>query len=170
MPTRAKHSTILQFYRFIIDAGCGYLRSEYEAFLERLIEINKRSTHSYVTTDDLLLKTDRLPSIIQSGAKGTLEHLNVLLHRIADNKTTLHDCESDMIALVNKYVSSSQELSHNGRNQFATLYAAADLIIMNGRVYHNKTFLADYRSFGSIGAFMWSNASLQLFTEDLFSL
>nr|WOJ45404.1 lef-9-like protein [Apis mellifera nudivirus] len=154
----------------MIDAGCGYLRDEYVAFLERLIDINKRPRHTYITANDLLLKTDRLPSIIQSGAKGTHEHLKILLNRIADNRTTLHECENDMIALVNKYVSSSQELSRNGRNQFASLYASTDLIIFNGKVYHNKIFLADYTLFGSIGAFMWSAASLQLFVEDLFSL
>lgn len=156
--------------RFMIDAGCGYLREEYELFLDKLIEINARPHHTYVTANDLLLRTDRLPSIFESGAKGTREHLKILLNRIADNRTTLQDCESDMIALVNKYVSSSQELSRNGRNQFASLYAGSDLIIFDGMVYHNKLLLADYTTFGSVGALMWSTASLQLFTEDLFSL
>ena len=43
----------------MIEAGCGYLRDEYEMFVRRLIEMNQRPRHTYVTADDLLLKTDR---------------------------------------------------------------------------------------------------------------
>uniref|UniRef100_A0A0C9PLM8 HgbA_0 protein n=1 Tax=Fopius arisanus TaxID=64838 RepID=A0A0C9PLM8_9HYME len=155
---------------FMIDAGCGYLRNEYEEFLERLMSYNKNPNHTYITADDLILKTNRLPSIVTSGAKGRHEHLNLLLNKISDNNTTLSDCEADMIELVNRYIKSSQDLSHNGRNQFASLYAATDLIIMNGKIFLNKVFICDYSPFASCGTFMWSDASLTLFTEDLLRL
>lgn len=154
----------------MINAGCGYLRNEFEPFVQRLIELNRENRHSYVTADDLLLKTNRLPSIISSEAKGSKEHLCILMNKIMDNKTTLRDCEGEMISLVNKYITSSQELSRNGRNQFAALYAGSDLIVMHGQIYLNKVFIADYSEFPAAGTFMWSTASLTLFTEDLLNL
>ena len=75
-----------------------------------------------------------------------------------------------MIALVNKYILSSQELSRNGRNQFAALYAGSDLIAFHGLIFHNKLYRADYRPFASVGLLMWSPASLSLFLEDLMNL
>lgn len=154
----------------MIEAGCGYLKDEFNEFLERLIHLNRYHTHSYVNVADLLMETDKIPSIISSEAKGSRELLYMLMEKISNNKITLNDNVNDMINLVNKYISSSQELSRNGRNHFVAIYAGMDLVVLNGHLYHNKTFICDLNSFASIGTMLWNNASLQLFKEDLMNL
>lgn len=153
-----------------MDALCGYMMHEFDSFMHELARINRNDESTYVTTHDLLLKTNRVPSIITSGAKGTKDHLTLLFQKLTDHDTTLKECESEMIELNNKYITSNQELSRNGRNQFVSLYACNDLVAMMGRIYLNKVLYADYQEFASCATFMWSRASLELFADDLFAL
>lgn len=154
----------------MVEAGCGYLREEYVPFLERLIELNREESHSLVTLDDLLLLTDRIPSMVNSEAKGSKELISMLLTKLSDNRSQLNDNIADMFSLVNKYITSSRELSQDGRNHFVSIYASADLIIMNGCIYHNKIFVCDINPFASVASMIWTEASLVLFAEDLRAL
>lgn len=154
-------------FRFVIEAGCGYLREEYQPFLERLIEINKSNRHSYVTVGDLLLMTDKLASFVKSEAKGSKELVEMLLTKISNNSQVLQDNINDMFGLVNKYITSSRELSHDGRNHFVSIYASNDLVVLNGKLFHNKEFICDLAKFASIGSMLWTTASLDLFVEEL---
>ena len=107
-----------------MDALSGYLRAHFDEFQTRLIRANSSlEHHTFLTIDDLAQRTPRLRSIVESGAKGTNEHITELMRRLTEQHVTLHDRKGEMIALVNKCISSSQELSKNGRNQFASLYA-----------------------------------------------
>jgi hypothetical protein len=132
--------------------------------------MNRYHTDKYITVSDLLLETDRIPSIISSEAKGSRELLYMLMEKISNNKITLNDNVNDMINLVNKYISSSQELSRNGRNHFIAIYSGMDMVVLNGQLYHNKVFICDLNWFASIGTMLWTDASLQLFKEDLMNL
>lgn len=153
----------------MIDAGCGYLRTEYEEFCRLLLEINSRKEKFCVTLDDLVLSTDILPSIVESGAKGHNETLHMLINNLRSNRT-LFDQKKDMIDQMNRYISSSQELRHTGRNQFISLYAAHDMTAVLGCVYVNKRFYADYKPFASVGTLMYNEGSLNEFIEDLKNL
>lgn len=153
--------------RFTIEAGSGYLRDEFEPFERELLRLNRANVHRRVTVYDLLMDTPNLRTVVESGAKGTREHLDVLIKKLRDRESTLRDAEPDMIALMSKYLTSSQELSRDGRNQFAALYAGVDLVLLNGKLYLNKVYVADYTTFSSIGSLLWNEASLELFTEDL---
>lgn len=155
--------------KFMNDACAGYLQDEHDEFQGLLIEICQRNDSKYVTTDDILLKTSRLPSIIQSKAKGNKDLLDMLLANISTTRT-LNDCKKDMIDLCNKYITSSQDLSRNGRKQFTALYAAHDLVSFMGHIYMNKVPYADYTSFASVGTLLFSEASLKLFVDDLEAL
>lgn len=114
--------------------------------------------------------TPNLRAVVDSGAKGTREHIDVMIKKLVDRDSTLHDAKPDMIALMSKYLTSSQELSRDGRNQFAALYAGVDLVLLNGKLYLNKIYVADYTTFPCIGSLLWNEASLELFTEDLMGL
>lgn len=155
--------------RFMNEASAGYLRDEYDDFQKTLIELNKTKQMEFVTIDDILLKTTKLSSIITSQAKGNKDLLDMLLMNISSN-TTLSNCKKSMIDLCNKYIVSSQDLSRNGRKQFTALYAAQDLISFNGNIYINKIFYANYMKFASVGLFLFNEASLELFLEDLINL
>lgn len=150
----------------MIDAGCGYLRTEYEDFCRLLIEINSRKEKFCVTLDDLTLATDVIPSIVESGAKGHKETLHILFDNLRSDRT-LFEQKTDMIDQMNRYITSSQELRHTGRNQFISLYAAHDMTVILGCVYLNKRFYADYKPFASVGTLMYNKGSLDEFIQDL---
>lgn len=150
----------------MIDAGCGYLRTEYEDFCRLLLEINARKEKFCVTLDDLTLATDIIPSIVASGAKGHNESLRMLFDNLRSNRT-LFEQKQDMVDQMNRYITSSQELRHTGRNQFISLYAAHDMTVIMGCVYVNKRFYADYKPFASVGVLMYNEGSLNEFIEDL---
>lgn len=151
------------------------MRDDFLPFLDRLIEVNQSPNHSYVTLDDLLIinnqnHTDRIPSMVKSEAKGSLELIYMLLKKITDNRNVLNDNIDNMYNLVNKYITSSRELSQDGRNHFVSIYASNDLIILNGYVFHNTVFICDLNPFASIAPMLWTEASLVLFAEDLRTL
>lgn len=154
--------------KFMNDAAAGYLSEAYDIFQEimRLHALNEEPT--YITVDDILLKSDRLATIVSSGAKGTYDLIELLLRNITSTKEkTLTTKVKDMLDLCNKYITSSQELSRTGRKQFAALFAAHDLVCFFEYIYINKRQYANYAYFASAGTFLFNNASYQLFLEDL---
>lgn len=154
----------------MIDAGCGYFREEYRDFAKRMIQLNREDIHGFLTVDDLLGNTDRLTSIVKSGAKGTMELLEYMLKCVADKDTTLHDKQKEMVDAMNLYFHCNRDLRHSGRDQFAVQHAANDLVMFNFKLYMNKIYVGDYTLTGSNYCFMWSEASLKLATEDLLNL
>jgi len=152
--------------RFVNDASSGYLRDEYDDFQRNLMHLNAINELSFITIDDLTLRSNKLHSIITSGAKGNHELLNMFLSNIT-NMPSLSEYKKNMIDLCNKYIVSNQDLSRNGRKQFIALYASQDLITFNENIYINKIFYANYSFFASAGMFMFNEVSLELFFEDL---
>lgn len=155
--------------KFKNEAAAGYLSDEYDVVQEALRQHAENENPTYITIDDLLLKTDRLATIVSSGAKGHLESIKSLLLNISSTDT-LTDKRKDMLDLCNKYITSSQDLSRNGRKQFAALFAAHDLISLNGNIFINKMCYASYRDYASAGTFLFNQASLKLFLAELRSL
>lgn len=157
--------------QFMNDASAGYLSDEYDVFQQALIEHNRNEIRQYITADDILLLTDKLSSIVTSGAKGNMGLIDMLLDNISSEKDrTLLDRKKDMLDLCNKYITSSQDLSRNGRKQFAALYAAHDLVVHFSNIYINKCCYANYDRFASAGTFLFNSASLELFLQDLIEL
>lgn len=156
---------------YINNAAAGYLSDEYDEFQHALRVHNKNEAPSFVTVADLCLKTDRLPSVVTSGAKGSFELISMLLSNIStSNAKSFADRKKEMLDLSNKYISSSQDLSRNGRKVFASLYAAHDLVVFFHNIYLNKQCMANYSQFASTGTMLFNNASLDLFISDLKSL
>lgn len=154
--------------KFMNEASAGYLSDEYDDFQRVLIEHNRTETSQYITVSDILLQTDKLPSIVRSGAKGNVELIRMLLDNISSAKRlTLDDRKQEMLGLCNKYITSSQDLSRNGRKQFAALYAAHDLVSLFSNIYINKCCYANYDEFASAGTLLFNESSLELFVSDL---
>lgn len=157
--------------KFMNEASAGYLSDEYDEFQQALIEHNLNEKSEYITANDILLNTNKLSSIVKSGSKGTPELLNMLLNNIDSSKSlTLNDRKKEMLTLCNKYITSSQDLSRNGRKQFAALYAAHDLVSLFSNIYINKCCYASYDGFASAGTLLFNESSLELFLLDLLSL
>lgn len=156
---------------YINSAAAGYLSDEYDEFQEALRLHNLYEKPTFVSVADVCLKTNRLPSVVTSGAKGSLDLINMLLSNISSsNAKSFTDRKREMLDLSNKYISSSQELSRAGRKVFASLYGAHDLISFFHNIYLNKRRFANYSQFASSGTMLFNEASLDLFVRDLETL
>jgi hypothetical protein len=157
--------------KFMNEASAGYLSKEYDDFQQALVEHNRNEKPTYITVNDIILQTDRLVTIVTSGAKGSMDLIKMLLENISSaNGKTLNDKKKDMLDLCNKYITSSKDLSRNGRKQFAALYAAHDLVSFYTNIYINKVCVASYAPFVCSGVFCFNTASMELFIEDLEAL
>lgn len=157
--------------KYVNEAAAGYLRDEYDVFQEmlRLHSLNEKPT--FVGVADVCLKTDRLPSVVTSGAKGNFDLIQMLLSNISSsNSKSFAERKKEMLDLSNKYITSSQDLSRTGRKLFASLYAAHDLIVFFHNIYLNKRCFANYFRFASAGTFLFNKSSLDLFVNELESL
>lgn len=152
--------------RFLNEILAGYELDAYDDFQQLLIDITVNEPWSFITVNDLLLKTDRLPSIIRSGAKGTKYLLKLFLSKISSTDT-LFDLKKDLIELYNKYVISSQDLSRDGRKQFTCNYASIDMVNENNFIYINKIVYADYSDFASAILLNINDSSMFAFVLDL---
>lgn len=155
----------------MLEAGCGYLSDEFDSFCQTLVDLNRRfdeknPQQGLVTAYDLAILTDVIPSIVRSGAKGHQESLELFINNLRTNRTLLEN-KNDMIDQLNRYISSSQELSRTGRAHFSLHCAAHDLVVNGGLVFVNKLLVADYRTFGSAITFSFKKASLDAFINDL---
>lgn len=152
----------------MINAGCGYLADEYEQFCNLLLEINSRYDYHVITINDILNVTDKgnaLKLIVDSGARGTPETLE-LFSLFLTSQCNEFD-KTEMVKQMNRYITSSQDLSQAGRIQFTSLYSVHDVISVFGAIFINKCCYANYDSFSSAYVFMFNSASLESFLTDV---
>ncbi|CAH0393254.1 unnamed protein product [Bemisia tabaci] len=152
--------------RYMIEAGCGYRRQEYETFTEKLLLINSRQERHCLTIDDVLGHKAALTEVVDSGAKGHREMIPILTDSIKSNNT-MHDKCLEMREQLNRYITSGQELRQSGRGQFNCIYASEDLTMVNGCLFLNKDFAFDLKPFTCSYTLRYSEASLKEFLEDL---
>lgn len=163
--------TLNRGVEYINEAAAGYLSDEYDEFQDALRLHTLYEKPTFVSVSDVCLKSDRLSSIVASGAKGNLDLIHMLLNNISNlNAKSFADRKKEMLDLSNKYISSSQDLSRNGRKVFASLYAAHDLVVFFHNIYLNKRCFANYSKFASTGTMLFNKASLDLFVNDLEAL
>lgn len=151
---------------FMINAGCSYLKKEYDLFVDFLIEYNKKLPLSILTLSDVFQKTNKLDDIVKSGVKPNTRTLTHLQNRLLSS-TNLLEKKQTNINQVNEYLNSSKILKDTGHNQFICLYSMQDMTIHLGNVYLNKKFLADYKTNSCFFPHMFTEASLQLFIQEL---
>jgi hypothetical protein len=153
-------------YRELLELGISIRQKEFNSLYQKINHINSLPTITCLTIDDVLLKTNFLPSIVQSGAKGTEQHLEMLLKNLF-TCPDFDQLKEKMIRQYKLYITSSRNLGLNGRSQFSSLYAIHDLIILNGILCLNKTILADYKTSGIMFTYMYPKAALDQTLKDL---
>ncbi|KAE9521746.1 hypothetical protein AGLY_017857 [Aphis glycines] len=155
---------------YMIDAGCGYLTREYHEFCEQLRYLNATNNSYCVTLDDYLRRTDTIPSIVASGAKGHVETMDMFFDKLNDRSTRLSATQVESsIEQMNRYISSGQKIRHSGREQFVLVYCEGELKSMFGSLFLNTKPYADLKPFFSAFTFMFNEASLMECVKDLIS-
>lgn len=154
----------------MIDAGCGYLTAEYDDFCEKLRYLNEHSNCYCVTLDDYLRRTDLIPSIVASGAKGHVETMDMFFDKLNDRSNRLSSSHVELsIEQMNRYISSGQKIRHTGREQFVLVYCEGELKSSFGTLFLNTKPYADFKPFFSAFTFMFNEASLKECLKDLLS-
>lgn len=152
----------------MIEAGCGYLKSEYDEFCTVLRKLNKTRNSYCITLDDLFRRTDTVSSIVESGAKGHSETMKMFFDKLHDNFIGLSDNQmQSSIDQMNRYITSGQRLRHNGRTQFILIYCMSEIKSSFGTVFLNSLPYVDFKPFFSNFAFMFNEASLNECIKDL---
>ncbi|XP_025200469.1 uncharacterized protein LOC112598284 [Melanaphis sacchari] len=153
---------------YMIEAGCGYLKSEYDEFCMVLRNLNETRNTYCITVDDLLQTTDTVSSVVQSGAKGHEETMKMFFDRLYDNSTSLSENQQrSAIEQMNRYIVSGQRLRQTGRTQFILIYCESELKSSFGTVFLNSTPYVDFKPLFSNFAFMFNEASLNECIKDL---
>lgn len=154
----------------MIDAGCGYLYTEYSDFCRKLQHLNRTANTYCVTVSDLLRETPLISSIVDSGAKGYTESMNLFFDKLSDGSVRLPNSHLDLaIEQMNRYISSGQQVRNDGRERFILIYSESELKISFGTVFLNTKPYADVKPLFSTFAFMFNEASLNECINDLFS-
>lgn len=152
-------------FKFLITLGCGYMSQEYNDLCAQLIEYNKRDERNVFSVDDLIGETPLVKALITSGVTNN-EAVKLFYKNLSTDKR-LSDKKDEMIAQMNKYITSGKELKNNGRKQFSMLYSASDIICVAGNIYYNKIFVYDFRKYPSAVLFAFKEPSLIAFIDDL---
>lgn len=158
--------------RYMNEAAAGYLSKEYDEFQAALCHHNKNEKATYLSVDDFCLDTNRIPSIVSSGAQTNPDLIPMALNNVSSKNSakSLVDLEKDMLSLCNNYISSSIDLSRNGRKAFASLYALHDMVAFMFVIYINKVAYGNCARFASCFAFLFNEASLDLCVKELEAL
>lgn len=156
--------------KFMNEAAAGYLSDESEVFFKFLSDFIGNEEMQFLTVDDLLLETTKLISIVTSGAKGSIEMIDMLLNGITED-VNLKEKIKEHLKMYDKFIKSGKKLSIDGRKQFAVLCALQDLISYFSFICLDMHLLADYVQFATAPmTFMYNEASLQLCWKDIKNL
>lgn len=152
----------------MIEAGCGYLETEYRRFCQLLQTLNKTNNSYCITLDDILQKTDTIESIVESGAKGHAETMKMFFDKLYDNSMRLAANQTQTsIDQMNRYITSGQRLRHNGRTQFILIYCESELKSSFGTIFLNSLPYVDFKPYFANFTFMFNEASLNECVKDL---
>lgn len=154
----------------MMDVGCGYLNAEYDDFCEKLRYLNAQETSYCLTIDDYLRRTDRIPSIVASGAKGHVEFMDMFFDKLNGRSNRLSNSQVESsIVQINRYILSGRKIRHTAREQFVLVYCEDELKSSFGKLFLNTKPYADFKPFFSSCTFMFNEASLKECLKDLLS-
>lgn len=154
---------------YLDEAYAGYYRGEQSTlFHSAQRQFNRTKQTTLVGAADLLGEGNRITGIVDSGAKGNHNLVDMLLRNLGpEGGRSLTSCYDSMLTMNNAYIASSQDLSRNGRKQFAVLFAAHDLVMVLNILMLNGVALADFIDFACAGLFLYNQATLDLSLSDL---
>ena len=125
----------LEKAKTVMDLGCSIMYDEVDEFL-RLVEhvTRTRPLHS-ISVQDIISGENQMREIVDSGAKGTIEHIRLVRKNLLSTPT---DFEKTMVDTgFNKFVKSGINMSREGVSQFTLLYSFNSLILHRNNIYLN---------------------------------
>ena len=156
--------------QFMADAGASYLKAEFEQFKIKLRARFAMLNLRLLTIDDVLMKTTKLRDFVISKSKGNTESIN-LFEKSMRQSALFNDSDrmAACISQYNNYSQGNQHLRHHGKEQFIAFYSMQDVVTLANLVYLNKKVLADLSPFPGFYTYVFTEAALICFKNDLFN-
>lgn len=142
----------------IMELGCSTHFDEIDEFIELLINFTQNLPPLLTTTHDILNGTGDILNVVNSGAKGSTDHIEEYLKNIFHDTHTFQN----IIDGFNKNITSSSKLGKEGGRQFCLLHAVNPLNLHQGIVYYNDIkLLSDVDNSTSMATFYYNNVSVE---------
>lgn len=156
--------------QFMADAGASYLSEEFTAFKQACRQQLGKPELRLLTIHDLI-SCDKLNDFVNSKSKGNSESIKLFKQSMVTSKT-FNDPErmANCINQYNNYSQGNQSLRHHGKEQFIAFYSMQDLITIANLVCLNKKILADLDPYTGLYTYVYTEAALTCFKNDLINL
>lgn len=123
----------------LMALGCSIAHEEVDAFLQLVGKVTRKLPMESISANDILNGDGILKTIVNSGAKGSMDHIHLV-------KKDILDAPDDFLATMvekgfNKFIKGSDVLSRNGVSQFTLLYAFNSITLHQSKIYINNDVL-----------------------------
>lgn len=124
--------SISQKCNILMNLGCSILQTEVNDFIENIVcNLVRINSVVDVPVNELVQENGILSSVVNSGAKGTNDHITTYLTNL--HEENVNKFTKKCVDGFNKYIKNSVQMSREGTNQFILLKA------MTSIGYYNNT-------------------------------
>lgn len=130
----------------IMELGCSTHFVELDNFIDLLLTFTQNLPPLLTPTADILNGVGDILTVVDSGSKGSKEHIQEYL------KNLFHDNPDNLKNLIdgfNKNIINSSLLGKEGGRQFSLLHAVNPLSLHNSAIYYNEKILLDNVKYSS---------------------
>ena len=122
----------------IMDLGCSIYHKEVDDFVELVLQFTEALNWILVSGQEMLEGLGVVKAVVESGAKGTKEHIETCIKNI---RTLPEDYTEKLVVGFNKFIDNSARMSIGGVIQFILLYCLHSIILHQNNVYAKNHIL-----------------------------
>ena len=122
----------------IMDLGCSIYHKEVDDFVDLVLQFTEALNWILVSGQEMLDGSGVVKAVVESGAKGTKEHIETCIKNI---RSLPEDYTSKLVAGFNKFIDNSAQMSIGGVIQFILLYCLHSIILHKNNVYAKNHIL-----------------------------
>lgn len=126
--------------KVLMALGCSYMRREVDDFLNMMIQFGQKLKPGVVPVNDLITGEGIIKNVVQSGAKGSVVHIQKYVQKLF-NQTELE--EKQLSDGFNHKITSSLNMEKEGRRQFNLLYLLNSMVYFQDSLYINNKKIAE---------------------------
>ncbi|QLI62417.1 LEF-9 [Dikerogammarus haemobaphes nudivirus] len=142
----------------IMELGCSTHYDELDDFINILINFTENMPVLLSSTSDIFNGVGDVLHVVNSGAKGTPEHIKAYLKNLfEDDPNNIQN----LIDSFNKNIKSSSKLGKEGGRQFTLLHAVNSLSLHNTSIYYNDLIiLSEMHHSSSMSTFYYNTTAV----------
>ena len=142
----------------IMDLGCSIYHKEVDDFVELVLQFTEALNWILVSGQEMLEGLGVVKAVVESGAKGTKEHIETCIKNI---RTLPEDYTEKLVVGFNKFIDNSARMSIGGVIQFILLYCLHSIILHQNNVYaKNHILLTNIKESDLAASLFFNNTAL----------